>query len=85
MSDTTVRVETYGIAEFLKLVEPLIKDGYSFDYETNENYPQSYGAFYSAIMVKKGTEQVENTEIPVKTEDISVKTEVKQVGRPKKS
>ena len=48
----SIKVETYGIANFLKELEPLLKSGYSLDFIENENYPQSFGAFYSATVVK---------------------------------
>ena len=61
----TVIVETYGVAEFLKELEPLLKDGYSLGFTENDHYPQSYGAFYSCVVVKdkdrgevKGVEEV---------------------------
>ena len=59
----TVIVETYVVAEFLKELEPLLKSGYSLDFTENDNYPQSYGAFYSCVVVKdkgevKGVEEV---------------------------
>lgn len=64
----TVIVETYGVAEFLKELEPLLKGGYSLDFTENDNYPQSYGAFYSCIVVKdkgevKGVEEVKEKKV----------------------
>lgn len=64
----TVIVETYGVAEFLKELEPLLKDGYSLDFTENDNYPQSYGAFYSCIVVKdkgdvKSVEEVKEKKV----------------------
>lgn len=69
----TVIVETYGVAEFLKELEPLLKSGYSLDFTENDNYPQSYGAFYSCTLVKD--EGVEKTVEEVKE---------KKAGRPAK-
>lgn len=54
----SIKVETYGIANFLRELEPLLKSGYSLDFVENENYPQSFGAFYSATVVKS-TDAVE--------------------------
>ena len=64
----TVIVETYGVAEFLKELEPLLKDGYSLDFTENDHYPQSYGAFYSCVVVKdkgevKGVEEVKEKKV----------------------
>lgn len=57
ISENKVKVETYGLADFLKLVEPLLGEGYSFDFEDNDAYPQSYGSFYSCILVKKEVQE----------------------------
>lgn len=64
----TVIVETYGVAEFLKELEPLLKSGYSLDFTENDHYPQSYGAFYSCVVVKdkgevKGVEEVKEKKV----------------------
>lgn len=68
--DGSIKVETYGVAEFLKELEPLLKDGYSLDFTENDNYPQSYGAFYSCVVVKdQDSKSVENAK-------------EKKVGRP---
>lgn len=66
--DGSIKVETYGVAEFLKELEPLLKGGYSLDFTENDNYPQSYGAFYSCIVVKdkgevKGVEEVKEKKV----------------------
>lgn len=70
MSDQedTIVVEQYGVAEFLKVLQPLLKSGYSLDFESNEYYPQSYGAFYSCVVVKdkgevKGVEEVKEKKV----------------------
>ena len=48
-----VRVEEYGFAEWLAQVEPLLRDGYKFDFVTNENFPVGYGQMYTATLVPK--------------------------------
>lgn len=66
--DESIKVETYGVAEFLKELEPLLKNGYSLDFTENDHYPQSYGAFYSCVVVKdkgevKGVEEVKEKKV----------------------
>lgn len=78
MKDIIV-VQGYYLAEFCQKIEPLIKDGWSFDFESNERYPTSFGSFYSATLVKDIQEEV--TE--VKTEE--VKTEEEEVNQSTKS
>ena len=80
INENKIKVETYGLADFLKLVEPLLGEGYSFDFEDNDAYPQSYGSFYSCILVKK--EEVKEVE---SQEDISEGEEKKKVGRKPKA
>ena len=46
-----IRVEEYGFAEWLAQVEPLLRDGYKFDFVTNENFPVGYGQMYTATLV----------------------------------
>ena len=72
--EDVIVVEHYGVAEFLKVLQPLLKSGYSLDFESNEHYPQSYGAFYSCTVVKD--KQVEQPAEEVKE---------KKAGRPAKA
>lgn len=48
-----IRVENYGLAEWLAEIEQVINQGYKFDFETNEHYPQTMGYLYTAILVPK--------------------------------
>lgn len=49
-----MRIQTYGLAEFLKDVQELIQRGYVLDFESNEHYPQSIGHLFTAVLVPKG-------------------------------
>jgi hypothetical protein len=51
------KIEAFSLAEFAKLVQEAFKQGFQFDFETNENYPTTFGSYYVAGMVKKSTEQ----------------------------
>lgn len=55
-----VRIAQHSLWEFLKDVQEAIQKGYVLDLETNEHFPQSYGSYYSATLVKdvKNTEDV---------------------------
>ena len=55
--DGNIRVENYGLAEWLAEIEQVINQGYKFDFETNANYPQTMGYLFTAILVPKGDEQ----------------------------
>jgi len=52
--DGNIRVENYGLAEWLAEVEQVINQGYKFDFETNQHYPQTMGYLFTAILVPKG-------------------------------
>ena len=48
----------------------MLKSGYSLDFTENDHYPQSYGAFYSCVVVKdkdrgevKGVEEVKEKKV----------------------
>jgi len=46
----TLTVQNYGLAEWLKDVEQAIHNGYEFDFDSNEGYPQSIGHVFTCIM-----------------------------------
>jgi ATP-dependent RNA circularization protein (DNA/RNA ligase family) len=56
-----VNVQEYSLVEFCVKVQELIKQGYEFDVESNDNCPKRLGFTYVAGMVKS-VEQVEQTE-----------------------
>lgn len=60
MKTNKIKIEQHSLWEFLKDVQEVIQKGYVLDLETNEHFPQSYGSYYSATLVKdvKNTEDV---------------------------
>lgn len=87
----TRTVDSYSFAEFCKMIQELIKEGFEFDFDSNENYPTTFGSYYHVIMVKKDVEVKQFseevvTEAPV-TEEVAVsEPEVKaKPGRKPKS
>lgn len=46
------KIEQHSLWEFLKDVQEAIQKGYVLDLDTNENFPQSYGSYYSVTLVK---------------------------------
>lgn len=46
------KIEAYSLFEFCQTVEQNIKDGWKFDFESNENFPSAYGSMLVAGMVK---------------------------------
>jgi hypothetical protein len=58
---TKIKIEQHSLWEFLKDVQEVTLKGYVLDLETNENFPQSYGSYYSVTLVQN----TEDKEVPV--------------------
>lgn len=66
-----IRVENYGLAEWLKDVQATIQKGYEIDLVSNEGYPTSFGTMYTCLM------------LPVKKQEpIQVTSEGKSINTP---
>jgi len=48
----TEQIQGYGFADFLEKIEKMINQGWQLDFSTNDNYPTSFGTFYSVGMIK---------------------------------
>ena len=73
------RIESYGLYDFCQDLEAAFKEGYKFDFDTNENFPTAYGTMFTCGLVKAGkkveekvTETVSQTN---QTEEIVQNTE----------
>ena len=49
---STLRVEAYSFFEFCQKVQQAINEGYKFDFDSNENFPQIYGSYLTCGMVR---------------------------------
>lgn len=65
----TKRIESYGLFDFCQDLQEAFKEGYDFDFETNENFPTAYGTMLTCGLVKAG-EKLEETETEVETEKV---------------
>jgi hypothetical protein len=54
-SPETTQVQEYGLPEFLKKIQHLVKQGFELDLDSNLNYPQQYGTMFTAGMIQKST------------------------------
>lgn len=52
------RIESYGLGDFCKDVEIALSEGYSFDFETNENFPTAFGTLLTCGLVKTSAAEV---------------------------
>jgi hypothetical protein len=69
------RIESYGLYDFCQDIEAAFKEGYVFDFDTNENFPTAYGTMLTCGLVKAGkkVETAANTGVvakDVQTEEI---------------
>ena len=55
------RIESYGLYDFCQDIQEAFKEGYVFDFDTNENFPTAYGTMLTCGLVKAG-EKVEPTD-----------------------
>jgi hypothetical protein len=55
------RIETYGLYEFCQEVQSAIQDGYSFDFESSENFPTAFGSLLVCGLIK-ARKEVEATD-----------------------
>jgi len=46
-----IKVEEYSLDAWLSEVETVIKQGYTFDFKSNETFPQAFGSMYTVLMV----------------------------------
>jgi len=46
-----IKVEEYSLDAWLTEVESVIKQGYTFDFSSNETFPQAFGSMYTVVMV----------------------------------
>jgi hypothetical protein len=55
LENGNVHIEEYSFADFLQSFQTCILDDYRLDVQTNDNFPQKYGDYMSAILVPKPT------------------------------
>lgn len=57
------RIESYGLYDFCQDIEAAFKEGYVFDFDTNENFPTAYGTMLTCGLVKASETVVETEEV----------------------
>jgi hypothetical protein len=50
------RIETYSLLEFCQEIQSAIQDGYTFDFESNENFPTAFGSLLVCGLIKDSAE-----------------------------
>lgn len=67
----TQTVLTYSFSDFCKEAQKYLEMGYSFDFNTNANYPSWYGSAFSATLVLPEKEQnVEKVQVTKVQKDV---------------
>jgi len=69
------RIETYSLFEFCQEVQTAIQDGYTFDFESNENFPTAFGSLLVCGLTKAGKKVEAKTETEVETDAQTEQTE----------
>lgn len=62
-------IHCYDVVSFVTEIEKAVKDGFSLDLVTPQNYPQMIGYQYIATMIKDET-TVEKLTLKIDTEDV---------------
>ena len=61
-----IKVEAFGLADFLADIEVVIHKGYMLDFKNSANYPTSYGSIYEAtLLVIETPEEVSVVDVGV--------------------
>ena len=74
------QIETYSLYEFCQAVEQAVIDGYRFDFESNERFPQAFGSLMTAGMIKQEEVKQEAQQEPEQASEPEV--EEKPVVKP---
>lgn len=74
-----IKVEEYSLAAWLAEVETVIKQGYTFDFSSNETFPQAFGSMYTVVMVPVVSEVEAEKLAPVTTEVTPAEVTVDEV------
>lgn len=51
--EVELEVQEHGLYNFCKRISECLKDGYEFDFESNDKVPTTYGTLFVAILTKK--------------------------------
>jgi hypothetical protein len=62
----TKQIQTYSFDTFCLETQNAVQEGFTFDFESNENYPQQIGTTFSAVLTK-----LDKTEVKVEDEIIT--------------
>ena len=83
MSNQTIQINAYSFHEALEKIQPYLKDNFTFDFVSNENYPRSFGTqFVFAVLEQEPVAPQPVLEAVTKQEDTQTSIRIK--GRPKK-
>lgn len=77
-----VTIEAYNLADFCVKAQAAVLDGYVFDLESNANYPQSFGSYYSVNMIRPTEVDIE---VESEADEVEVQSEVETESQPKKA
>lgn len=75
--------QCYSYVSIFEKLQPLLKDGYRFDLESNAGFPQNFGTIFTFTVIKDegkpGVKPVEQTEVVTEEPAIEAPEVVAQV------
>ena len=66
--EVQLEVQEHGLYNFCKRIDECLKDGYEFDFESNDKVPTTYGTLFVAILTKKIKQDTKFKKAKVKEE-----------------
>jgi hypothetical protein len=91
LQNGNMKIEEYGLVDFLESIQSSFKEGFILDFSTNETYPNNFGTMYSVLMVPEKAKAIPallKPKVEPKTEtqrepDTQDETPAPKRGRPK--
>lgn len=75
----TTPVQVYSFDAVFNAIQPYLKEGFKFDLESNEYYPQQIGTVYTFCIQEYRTEDIPNGATPEETEETEETEELLEV------
>jgi hypothetical protein len=85
MQETQIKVEDYGLADWIAKVVDLAKQGYTFNFDRNDTVPLRFGDMYTCVMFAPVVEPELSLVTKQEQDQSNVEVEPKVDGRTKQA
>lgn len=90
LHDGRLQLEAWGLAEFLREFQDLVKQGWLVDFEENDGFPVNIGGLCHAKLVQTKTEEFVEEDVVSEEKSDTIEAPkqeapVKKAGRPAKA